>query len=78
MRIRTASEIALLVREARVRQSISQDELAARAGVSRKWVSELESGKDSVELGLALRALNVLGIGLRAEVPGADRGWGAE
>jgi HTH-type transcriptional regulator/antitoxin HipB len=72
MRIRTAAEVALLVREERTRQRISQDELAARAGVSRKWVSELESGKDTVELALALRALNALGIGFRVEVPKSE------
>jgi y4mF family transcriptional regulator len=72
MRIRTAREIALLVREERTRQGISQDELAARAGVSRKWISELEAGKDSVELALALRTLNALEIGLRAILPGPE------
>lgn len=64
MRIKTARELALLVREERTRQAISQDELATRAGVSRKWISEMESGKDSVELALALRTLNTLGIAL--------------
>ncbi len=72
MRIRTAREIGLLVREERTRQGISQDELAARAGVSRKWISELESGKESVELALALRTLNALEIGVRVILPASE------
>jgi HTH-type transcriptional regulator/antitoxin HipB len=72
MNIRTAGEVALLVRDARVRQGISQEELAARVGVSRKWVSELEHGKGSVELALALRTLNALDITIDVTMRGPE------
>ena len=41
-------------------QGLTQADLAARAGVSRKWLSEVENGKDTVELGLFLRLLDQL------------------
>lgn len=41
---------------------MSQAELAARAGVSRKWVYEFEAGKPNAELGLLLRVLDALDL----------------
>jgi HTH-type transcriptional regulator/antitoxin HipB len=43
---------------------MSQAELARRAGVSRKWIYEFEAGKPTAELGLLLRVLEELGLGL--------------
>jgi transcriptional regulator with XRE-family HTH domain len=40
--------------------NLSQTEIALRAGVSRKWVSEFERGKAEAELGLTLRLLDAL------------------
>ena len=42
-------------------------ELAELAGVSRKWVSEAENGKPTVEFGRVVAALARLGLVLRAE-----------
>jgi HTH-type transcriptional regulator / antitoxin HipB len=42
----------------------TQAELAAAAGVSRRWLSDLEAGKTTAELSLILRTLDALGIGL--------------
>ena len=50
---------------------MSQRELAERAGVSRKWVYEVEAGKATSEFGLILRALDALGLTIDA-VPRAD------
>ncbi len=54
--------MAQLIRGERRKQGLTQAELAARVGASRKWVVDLESGKRSVDLSLALRALNALGL----------------
>lgn len=43
---------------------MSQAELAARAGVSRKWIYEFEAGKPNAEVGLLLRVLDALGLTL--------------
>lgn len=67
MRIRTAREIGLLARDRRKAVGLSQAELAERAGASREWVRQLESGKPGLELGLTLRALGALGIQLEAQ-----------
>jgi transcriptional regulator with XRE-family HTH domain len=41
---------------------LSQAELAARAGVSRKWIYQFEGGKPTAEFRLILRVLDALGL----------------
>ncbi len=43
---------------------MSQAQLAAHAGVSRKWIYEFEAGKPNAELGLILRVIDALGLHL--------------
>jgi HTH-type transcriptional regulator/antitoxin HipB len=52
------------VRGRRIELALNQQDLASRAGVSRKWVYELEAGKATAEFGLILRVLDVLGLAL--------------
>ena len=67
MPIRSIREIAAAVRGRRQDLGLSQAELASRAGVSRKWISEFESGKSTAELGLVLRVLDALGWSLELD-----------
>jgi transcriptional regulator with XRE-family HTH domain len=46
----------------RQEKGLSQSALAAQLGVERKWVIRLEYGNPKAELGLVLKALNVLGL----------------
>lgn len=62
MQIRTPRELAMRLKETRQEQGLSQAELADRIGVSRRWVSQLESGKKTLEVGLVLRAIKALGL----------------
>jgi DNA-binding XRE family transcriptional regulator len=62
MRVRSAGDLAAIVKGRRKDLAISQAELAHRAGVARKSISELESGKTQPELNLALRVLEQLGL----------------
>jgi len=62
MRVRSIRDAAATVRGRRTDLNLSQAELARRAGVSRKWVSEFEAGKPTAEFGLLLRVLAELGL----------------
>lgn len=66
MRIASARDLGLAVRQARQDRRQTQAELAAAAGVSRRWLSDLEAGKATAEFGLILRTLDTLGLGLDA------------
>ena len=66
MELRTADDVGRLVREARRRRGMSQQDLAGAAGVSRRWLVDLEAGKPRAELRLVLSVLATLGIPLHA------------
>ncbi|MCY3805984.1 MAG: helix-turn-helix transcriptional regulator [bacterium] len=57
-------DFGLVVRDLRSRADLTQAEVAERAGVSRVWLSQMENGKPTVELGKVLRVLDVLGHGV--------------
>ena len=62
--IQTTRAFGSAVRRARKNQGLSQTELAARAGVGRPWLSELETGKRTAELGRALSVLSALDLAI--------------
>ena len=62
MRIKTARELGMRLREAREDAALTQAELARMIGTSRQWVFDLERGKPTVRLGLVLKALSALGL----------------
>lgn len=55
-----------LVRTARTAKDLSQQELADMAGVGRRFVSELENGKETLEIGRVLKVCRALGVDLVA------------
>jgi HTH-type transcriptional regulator/antitoxin HipB len=64
MVIRNSSDLGALIRERRIKLGLDQISLAKKAGTSRKWLIEVESGKPRAEIGLILRTLKALGIAL--------------
>lgn len=67
MLLRRPHELAGLFRDGRKRAGWSQRDLANQVGVSRQWVSLVETGKTSVEFDLVLASLQALGYGLTVE-----------
>lgn len=65
--IANASDLGHAVRAERKRQGFTQAELADYAGVGITFVSNLENGKETAELGKALRVAQTLGIDLHAK-----------
>lgn len=67
--IGTSGMLGHALRDARLRHGWSQRELAARAGVSQRYVSELECGKGSVTFERLTTVVSTLGLRLRLETP---------
>ena len=67
MEIRTPRDVGREAARCRRFLRLKQSDLARACGVSRQWVSALESGKASLELGLVLRAFEELGLDLTAK-----------
>jgi HTH-type transcriptional regulator / antitoxin HipB len=66
MQVKSSSDIAALIRDRRLQCDLTQAALAAQVGVSRAWIVQLEQGKPTAQLGLALRVLHALGVVLDA------------
>ena len=68
MRIKTVETLGALVRDQRRQRGWSQSRLADKIGASRLWVGQFEKGKETVELGLVLKALRALDLSLDASL----------
>lgn len=67
IQVGSVGDLAALIRSERRRQGITQADLAGLSGVGVTFLSQLENGKESAELGKALNVLTMLGIDLIAE-----------
>ena len=61
----TVEEIGRHIRAERKRQGVTQLELSQAADVGRRFVVELENGKETVHVGKMLKVLDILGIGFK-------------
>jgi len=57
-----AHKIGSAVRCARKEQGLTQEQLAAMSGVGRRFIVELEDGKESCHLGKTLNVFSTLGV----------------
>jgi len=73
MLIRTPADLGAVIRDRRKQLKLDQAAFAKRIGVSRQWVIEIERGHARAELGLVLRAIDVLGIHLDASIEQTDQ-----
>jgi HTH-type transcriptional regulator/antitoxin HipB len=71
--VTSARDIGDVVRERRQQLQLSQAQLAELAGVSRRWLLALETGKPTAQLDLVFRTIHALGLILdAAPEPAAD------
>jgi len=69
--VQSVRELGLVIRAARRSGKVRLDDLAAMAGVSKQFVSDVERGKSTVQLGLVLKLLAELGVPLTLDIPEA-------
>jgi HTH-type transcriptional regulator/antitoxin HipB len=62
MRLNSPQDLGRYLRDRRRSAGLSQTEVATRAGLSRRWLSDLEAGKPTVEIGLVLKLIASLGL----------------
>ena len=67
IKIRSAKELGKLIMHERKAQELTQTQLAGLSGVGITFLSNLENGKQTAELGKTLNALATLGLDLLAE-----------
>jgi y4mF family transcriptional regulator len=65
----TVDEIGKTIRRARKAQGITQSTLAMTANTAPRFISDLENGKATCEIGKALQVINCLGITIELKEP---------
>ncbi len=65
----SAKTLGAMVRRAREEKGVSQIKLAELAGVGRRFVSELENGKSSLEFNKVLQVAAAAGVAVMARAP---------
>lgn len=70
-RIVTTQDIGEVVRKVRKKQGATQVEFASLCGVGVRFISELENGKSTVQVGKLLQVLKCLGL----EINIVPRSW---
>ena len=60
----SAAEIGKLVQSERKRQGMTQLQLAGMAGTGIRLISDIENGKETVQVQKLLKVLHTLGLGL--------------
>lgn len=63
----TPAEWGAAIHQARKRQGLTQEQLAATCGLGIRFIRELEQGKASCHLGKALLVLQMLGLNLQLQ-----------
>lgn len=69
--VATPGDLGRCIRARRKEQGATQAEFASLCGVGVRFISDLENGKPTVELGKVLQVLKCLGL----EVGIRPRGW---
>ncbi|WP_428254138.1 helix-turn-helix transcriptional regulator [Geoalkalibacter sp.] len=68
------AQLGILLRQARKKQGISQEDLSALAGIGPRLISEIERGKATAEIGKVLQLLASLGLEVIVQ-PRTTRNW---
>ncbi len=69
--INNPKSLGNIVRQQRKSQGATQVEFAALCGVGVRFISDLENGKPTIEIGKALQVIDSLGLALIIQ----PRGW---
>lgn len=65
----TSQQIGRTIRDTRKKLGVTQKDLALTSGTGLRFIIDLEKGKETCEIGKALRVLQTLGIKLTLTLP---------
>lgn len=72
--LRNPDDVSVLVKDQRQFLGLTQADLAARAGVSLRWLAGLEAGSPGASIDKVMRTLDALDITLGVDVSSAGNG----
>lgn len=72
VRVDNSAELGMLVRQRRKMAGLTLKEAAGMAGVGVRFLSELERGKPTLQMRLALEVLQLFGLELHVRARGKE------
>ncbi len=60
----TTKDLALVIKKTRKKHKVSQRDLALTAGTGLRFISDLENGKETCQIGKVLAIMHTLGLKL--------------
>ncbi|MCL2125840.1 MAG: helix-turn-helix transcriptional regulator [Oscillospiraceae bacterium] len=70
----TIADIGAIVRKKRIELGMTQTQLADISGSGTRFISELENGKQTMQIGKVLNLLHFLGFNISISKRGAEHG----
>ena len=67
MKVYSAAEVGAAIRAKRKSLGYTQEQLAEFCGCGPRFISDLENGKETAQLGKAIQVLMMLGLDIRIE-----------
>jgi transcriptional regulator with XRE-family HTH domain len=67
--INSVAHLGLALRAVRRTSKLRLDDMAATAGVSKQFASDVELGKETVRMGLVFKLLDEMGLKLSVDIP---------
>ena len=67
MRIKNTIELGTEIRKKRKSMGYTQSDISDRTGLSKSFISEVENGKETAEMGKVIFLLSILGMNLLIE-----------
>lgn len=67
MRVKDSSELGKEIKKRRKSLGYTQTEISLRTGLSASFISEVENGKETAEVGKVMFLLSILGLNLFVE-----------
>ena len=65
----TAKEIGQIIRDTRKQQGLTQPQLAMACGTGVRFIVDMESGKETCQIGKVLNVIRMLGLKTIVEAP---------
>ena len=62
MRIRNTKELGEAIKQTRKELGYTQSDISQRTGLSESFISDIENGKETAEIGKVLLLINLLGL----------------
>ena len=78
MNTRTPKQLGAAIRARRTQLKVTQKDLAMTSGTGLRFISDLEKGKPTCQIGKVLQVVQALGLELRVMRPAAETCHGQE